>query len=359
MRIRSAILVSSWIPGLFAQAVLTRSYNDLRTGANTQETHLTPANVGSLKVLRELTPDAGDDVRIEAQPLYVPQLAMADGPHDTAIVCTMANNVYAFDVNTGAKLWKTNLGTPIKPIVQGQTANGQQQTDIDSWGINHLWGILSTPVIDIDTKTLYVVSWSSSGGARNTAVHKLNALNLVTGQAAHPALTIKGQAAPAARFNSPDQKQRAALLLAPLTGGSKKALYMGCGMTSETATADHGWLMAFDVGTFTQTSAWCTTPKSHGGGIWGAGAGPAAAGMNSPLETGPARSGRGPLTLSCSRNFRENRPIAMAGGLRRTLDMVGQHCRGGQPPASRGPAVPKSSPKQTPLGSLHSLQCGP
>jgi outer membrane protein assembly factor BamB len=276
MRIRSAILVSSWIPGLFAQAVLTRSYNDLRTGANTQETHLTPANVGSLKVLRELTPDAGDDVRIEAQPLYVPQLAMADGPHDTAIVCTMANNVYAFDVNTGAKLWKTNLGTPIKPIVQGQTANGQQQTDIDSWGINHLWGILSTPVIDIDTKTLYVVSWSSSGGARNTAVHKLNALNLVTGQAAHPALTIKGQAAPAARFNSPDQKQRAALLLAPLTGGSKKTLYMGCGMTSETATADHGWLMAFDVGTFTQTSAWCTTPKSHGGGIWGAGAGPAA-----------------------------------------------------------------------------------
>jgi hypothetical protein len=274
-----ALFFTSSIQGLWAQAVLTRSYNDLRSGANTEEKTLTPANVGSLKVLRVLALDADDDVRIEAQPLYVPKLQMSDGPHDVAIVCTMANNVYAFDVNTGAKLWpsRTNLGKPIKPIVKGQTANGQAATDIDLWGINRLWGILSTPVIDIDTKTLYVVSWSSTDGTRQNAVHKLNALNIVTGQPVHPPLVIKGQAAPAAKFNSPDQKQRAALLLAPLTGAqAKKTLYMGCGMTSESSTTDHGWLMAFDVGTFTQTSAWCTTPKSHGGGIWGAGAGPAA-----------------------------------------------------------------------------------
>jgi outer membrane protein assembly factor BamB len=263
------------IRSLCAQPVLTRSYNDARWGANTQETTLTPANVGGLQVLRVLTPDAGDDPRIEAQPLYVPQLAMSDGPHDTVIVCTMANNVYAFDVNSGAKLWKTNLGTPIKPVITGNTPNGQHSTDIDLFGINRLWGILSTPVIDNDTKTLYVVNWSSTDGTRAKAVHKLNALNVVNGQPVHTALVITGKDG-AATFNSPDQKQRAALLLSPLTGATAKTLYMGCGMTSETATTDHGWLMAFDVGTFKQTSSWCTTPKSHGGGIWGAGAGPAA-----------------------------------------------------------------------------------
>jgi len=192
--------------------VLTRSYNDLRSGANTQEQTLTPANVGSLKVLRALALDADDDVRIEAQPLYVPQLQMSDGPHDTAIVCTMANNVYVFDVNSGRQLWKTNLGTPIKPTVKGKTANGQDATDIDLWGINHLWGILSTPVIDIDTKTLYVVNWSSADGTRNNALLKLNSLNIVNGQPVHTPLVIKGQVPPAAQFNSPDQKQRAALL---------------------------------------------------------------------------------------------------------------------------------------------------
>jgi glucose dehydrogenase len=91
--------------------VLTRSYNNQRTGANTGETSLTPANVANLKKLRELPVDAGDDPRIEAQPQFVPKLQMADEPHDVVIVCTMANNVYAFDANTGAKLWKTNLGT--------------------------------------------------------------------------------------------------------------------------------------------------------------------------------------------------------------------------------------------------------
>src|ERR1017187_9184102 len=69
-----ALFFISSIEGLWAQAVLTRSYNDIRSGANTQEKTLTPANVGSLKVLRELVLDADDDVRIEAQPLYVPQL---------------------------------------------------------------------------------------------------------------------------------------------------------------------------------------------------------------------------------------------------------------------------------------------
>jgi len=39
-------------------------------------------------------------------------------------------------------------------------------------------------------------------------------------------------------------------------------------MTSEEAPNGHGWRMAFDVETFKQTAAWCSTPQSHAGGSW-------------------------------------------------------------------------------------------
>jgi outer membrane protein assembly factor BamB len=274
------LLVSA--PALFAQAVLTRSYDNLRSGSNAGEKNLTPANANSLNKLRELALDTDDDPRIEAQPLYVPQLRMTDGQqHDVVIVCTMADNVYAFDVNNGAKLWKVSVGTPITPKITGTTQFGQKATEIDLWGINLRWGILSTPVIDIDTKTLYVVSWSSSDGTRNNAVHQLHALNLVTGQPTHAPLVIQADAGPNAHFDSTQQKQRAALLLTPLRQPAgahvKKTLFVAFAQTDEDSTSTHGWVMAFDVDTFRQAASWCTTPGTFGGGIWQAGQGPATA----------------------------------------------------------------------------------
>ena len=273
------VLVLSSSPRLFGQVVLTRSYDNPRSGSNTQEKKLTPANVGNLRKLRELVLDADDDPRIEAQPLYVPQLQMADGLHDVLIVCTMANNVYAFDANSGKQLWKKNIGKPITPKITGKTQFGQNETEIDLWGINLRWGILSTPVIDIDTKTLYVVSWSSPDGTRNNAVHELSDLNITTGQPLHRPLTIQASAGPNARFNSPNQKQRSALLLSPLRQPAgahvKKTLFIASAMTTETTKVDHGWLIPVDVDNFRQTAAWCTTPRSHAGGIWQAGQGPA------------------------------------------------------------------------------------
>jgi outer membrane protein assembly factor BamB len=278
MLLIAAIAFLPMAPRLDAQ-VLTRSYDNSRSGANTHETILTPASVGNLKKLRELTLDPGDDPRIEAQPLYAPQLQMADGQkHDVVIVCTMADNVYAFDVNTGSKLWKTSLGTPISPKITGKTQFGENETEIDLWGINQRWGILSTPVIDIDTKTLYVVAWVSSDGTRAKAAHKLNALNITNGNPVHTALTIQASEGPNAAFHSSGQKQRAALLLTPLRQPAgphvKKTLFMACGMTSETSAADHGWVIAFDVDSFTRSAAWTPTPKTSTGGIWQASQGP-------------------------------------------------------------------------------------
>jgi outer membrane protein assembly factor BamB len=259
--------------------VLTRSYDNRRTGANTSEKILTLSNVRDLKKLRELALDPGDDPRIEAQPLYVPQLQISGGLHDVVIVCTMANNVYAFDVDSGAKLWKSNLGTPVAPKVTGKTIFGLDETEIDLWGINIRWGILSTPVIDFDTKTLYIVNWSSPDGTRAKASHHLNALNISTGTPAHAPLAIQASAGPSAHFNSPNQKQRSALLLSPLREPAgrhvKKTLFMACGMTGETTRGDHGWLIAFDVDSFRQIAAWTSTPSTLAGGIWQAGQGPA------------------------------------------------------------------------------------
>ena len=275
----AALLVLVGAKSLFSQ-VLTRSYDNHRTGANTSEKILTTGNVGSLKRLRVLTLDADDDPRIEAQPLYVPGLNAVGETHDVVYICTMANNVYAFDANTGEKLWKRNLGVPISPKLTGKTAFGLNESEIDSWGINIKWGILSTPVIDLDSKTLYVLNWTSPDGSRGKASHHLNALDLTNkGAPVRPPLTIQANLGPNVRFNSPQQKQRSALLLTPLRQPAsqhvKKTLFVACGMTGESTKGDHGWLIAFDVDNFREIAAWTATPKSLAGGVWQAGQGPA------------------------------------------------------------------------------------
>ena len=269
--------------------ILTRSYDLARTGANTRETELTPAQVGANRLGKRHSLHFGDDAafdddpRLEAQPLYVPKLKMNDGKvHDVVYVATMANHVWAFDADSGKPIWAkpVSLGRPIKPDPRPHPG-WPSASAIDMWGINILWGILSTPVIDPDTKTMYVVNWTSPDGSVAKAVHQLHALDVTSGAPVHPPLTIAAKSdktkppKPAAEFHGPKQKQRSALLLVHAPGG-KKTIFMACGMTSESDAETHGWVIAFDAATFKQTAAWCTTPNSSEGGIWQAGQGPAA-----------------------------------------------------------------------------------
>ena len=140
-------------------AVLTRSYDNGRTGANLSETHFTPALVTSKGLKRVRSFQIDDDPRIEAQPLYVPGAQMPDGKkHNVLFIASMGNHVWAFDVD-GSGVWKTpTLGTPFNPP-ETQKPGQHRSTTIDSKGINILWGILSTPVIDADTNRMYVVNW--------------------------------------------------------------------------------------------------------------------------------------------------------------------------------------------------------
>src|ERR1700733_6390409 len=138
------------IPGAFLAAqtpVLTRSYDNGRIGANVSETVFNPAIVAAkgLKKLKSLAID--DDPRIEAQPLYMPDLPMKkDGKkHNVIFVASMGNHVYAFDADApqGSDLiWKTSLGAPYEP--PATQVDGHRSTPVDSWGINLGWGILST-----------------------------------------------------------------------------------------------------------------------------------------------------------------------------------------------------------------------
>jgi outer membrane protein assembly factor BamB len=261
--------------------VLTRSHDNARTGANTQETVLTAGNVGSNLLVKLASLHFDDDPRLEAQPLYVAGIKMSDGKvHDVVYVCTMANNLWAFDANTGSVIWKHNIGPPVHPPAPPDPHN------IDLFGINIQWGILSTPVIDRATETMYVVNWTSTDHSLANAVHHLHAIDITSGHRRNKSLVITATA-PAqahagevpAKFTSPSQKQRASLLLTKVTDGSgavRTTLFIGCGMTHEEGDKTHGWLLAYDVDQFVQTAAWCTSPHGTGTGIWQAGQGPAA-----------------------------------------------------------------------------------
>jgi hypothetical protein len=216
--------------------VLTRSYDNGRTGADLTETELTPQLVATkgLKLTKSLVID--DDPRIEAQPLYVPNLAMSDGKtHNVAFVASMGNHVFAFDVDApqgGDLLWKTSLGEPYRPR-ETESAGQHRATTIDMYGINVRWGILSTPVIDLDTKTIYCVNWvAQPDGKPALFLHRLRledgretsepsgGLRLeatLTNKDGSPALDDRDQ--PVKLL--PNQKQRAALLLSPLSGPHK------------------------------------------------------------------------------------------------------------------------------------------
>jgi outer membrane protein assembly factor BamB len=266
--------------------VLTRSYDNGRNGANTTETVLTPALVASrgMQLVHRITlatgnPPVADNIRVEAQPLYVPGLMMNDGQvHDVLYIVSMSNNVWAFDANTFQPIWPkpVNAGPPFLPQ-PGDPATGHN--------INMSVGFLSTPAIDLDAGVMYLAHMIAPNNQR---VLQVEALNLTDGQKRHPSLAITGSVVNKAGTTvtlSQVQTQRAALVLTPLRGKATppahKMLYVGFtgsdGPPAATATEQHhGWMTVFDVDDWKQVGAWTPTPSSVGGGVWQGAQGPAA-----------------------------------------------------------------------------------
>ncbi|MGA9679792.1 MAG: hypothetical protein WBR28_32465 [Mycobacterium sp.] len=248
-------------------AITTRSYDNTRSGANVQETILTPAAIRTRGIKRLFSlPLPGDKRGCEAQPLIVPGVKLADGStHDVVYVATMANQVFAFDANSGAQLWMVQLGTPI---------NGN--ADIDAHLINDHWGILSTPVIDAKAGVMYACAWISKDGTVGNSQHFLFAIGLRDGSNVHAPLNLEGttydpgHGLPLQQFKSAHRKQRAALLQV------HGAVFIGFGTIQESASTAQGWLIAVDTTTLTVAATWTSTARGSGGGIWHSGGGPAA-----------------------------------------------------------------------------------
>ena len=136
-------------------SVLTWHYDNQRSGVNQSETLLTPANVNTKSFAKLYSQPV--DGYIVGHPLYVPGLVQNSGIHNVVFVATMHDSVYAFDADNPAlgPLWKTSIldyspagATPVDP-------NLKPCLDEVAWAEI---GIISTPVIDPGTNTMYAVA---------------------------------------------------------------------------------------------------------------------------------------------------------------------------------------------------------
>ena len=263
-----------WAQTPTAVPVLTWRYDNTHSGANTQETLLSPANVNvnSFGKLFSLPVDS----TVYAQPLYVPGLQMSDGTvHNVLFVATENDSIYAFDAdsNAGANakpLWKISLLTAAYGAGAGATPVPWQDTG--SPDVAPTIGITGTPVINRATNTMYVVAATKENGAYFSRLH---AINIITG-AEQPGSPVNITATVAGTGHGSSNGQ---LSFSALWENQRPALdyfngYVYIGYAAHGDNGDyHGWLFSYDATTLKQTAALCLTPNTYGAGLWGSGAG--------------------------------------------------------------------------------------
>ncbi len=255
-------------PNPTAMNVLTYHNDNTRDGADTNEVLLTLGNVNTSTFGKLITYPT--DGLIIAQPLYVAGLAIpGQGTHNTVIVATENNTVYAFDADSnagtnGGLLWQTNLGIAVSSFndLFGNRGTGSFYPDIDP-----VVGITGTPAIDPNSGTLYVNVHSSvvSGGKTNF-FHTIHALNITNGTEQSYSPVIVSNAVPGTgidntngivTFNPLQENQRPGMTLA---GGMVYAAY---GSYADTDPY-HGWVFGFNATNLAQSAsnAFNTTPNA-------------------------------------------------------------------------------------------------
>lgn len=278
MRLAGLIVAALLCAGLPLRAqttVWTENYDNNRTNANLSENILNTSNVNPTQFGKLFSFPV--DGQVYAQPLYVPELAFADiGTRNALFVATMHNSVYAFDADgsTGtAPLWQVNFGTPVNP--HDFDIPGLPYTDL-----RDEIGIVSTPVIDTASQTLYVVHYT---GTENNYAYYLHALDLTTGAEKFQG-PVKIQATVTGAgwggldpvtnfqlvFDAGQHLQRPGLLL--LNG----VVYVAFGSHGDIGPW-HGWLMGYQASDLTQQMpTFNTSPSAAGVSIWQGGRGVAA-----------------------------------------------------------------------------------
>jgi hypothetical protein len=251
------LLALGVLPAPAQVSVLTRSYNNQRTGTNVSETVLTQSNVNSSQFGKLFQLEVDD--QIFAQILYVPGLSIAGGTHNVIFAATANNSVYAFDADTpGAPLWQRNFNNGGRPTTHTEVGSNCNPYLDFSGNI----GIVGTPVIDGSTGTMYFVARTVESGA---TVQRLRAINISTGadRSSNASVTIS-----ASGFNSTIQNQRPSLAL------SSGVVYIGWSSFCDTGTY-HGFMAAYNASTLAQLGVFNATPSGTLAGIWMSGMAPA------------------------------------------------------------------------------------
>ncbi|HLY24834.1 MAG TPA: hypothetical protein VKQ72_00750 [Aggregatilineales bacterium] len=282
---RTSVFIASQTT-ITAINVLTNRDDISRSNVYAQESILKPSNVTPSTFGRLFTRAVQGD--IYAQPLYVSGLVIpGKGTRNVVFVATAHNVVYAFDADDPAQsapLWMVSFGDPF-------TANLSP---------NDIWdgedGVLGTPVIDLDSDTLYVVAHHNGGGvimdseasAPPVPYHDLHALDIATGAEKFGGpVRIEGSSSGSGwgsangviPFDSNKHLQRPGLLL--LNG----ALYIAFGSTHDDYPS-HGWIFAYNAHNLSKNIVWNVTPTVGMGGIWQSGAGIASDGKDLFVSTG-------------------------------------------------------------------------
>jgi outer membrane protein assembly factor BamB len=185
------------------------------------------------------------DGQTYAQPLYVSNLRPGV---DAVFVVTQSNSVVALDAETGSTIWSVSFGDIVPP------ASLQCNQPV-----SQPYGILSTPVIDLDARTLYTFAWTSPDQGATTQ-QLAYALSIDDGSV-RPGWPVD-IAANVPGFAANLQHQRGSLLL---LGG---ALYIPFSGLAYDCADYRGWVVGISASEPTNVFTWST--MANKGGIWGA-----------------------------------------------------------------------------------------
>src|SRR5271170_2679272 len=264
-----------------AQRVLTSQYDNARSGANLGETVLTPRNVNAQQFGKIFTLKVDGD--IYAQPLFLSGVEVpGKGRHDVLFVATEHDGVYAFDAygKPATPLWQVSF------LKDGVTTVPARSVECPF--IFPEVGITSTPVIDAETGTLYVLARTKEAhGLLSSEYHqRLHALAVTTGvekfggpvdiQASTDGKGAGSFGTGRLDFDPQTENPRASLLLASRT------VYMTWGSSCDVGPY-HGWAMAYDEHTLQQKAVFNASPDADESGFWASDTGPAADGQGSVI----------------------------------------------------------------------------
>ena len=256
--LRPALMLVALLAGtvrpVAGESVLTYHNNNARTGANTNETQLTPSNVNATTFGLLLKYPV--DGYVYTQPLFMPGVVIPGrGTHDVVYVATENDTVYALDANSnsgpdGGVIWQTSLGDGIN-ITTNHEFGGRYHNNVLQDMLPRV-GITGTPVIDSASGTLYVVALNRE--VTDTATNyyqRLHALNIVTGAEQPNSPVVVTAKFPGSgtdssggvvTFHPREQNERCAITLA---GG---VIYVAYSSYADTDTY-HGWIIGFDAAT--------------------------------------------------------------------------------------------------------------